>query len=71
MKESEKIALIKILEGFCSINVIKIPIEENPCKNCIFNGCKACKKERIGSKDTKELKDIKRILISKKLLTNN
>ena len=70
MEEDEKIALIQIFYGFCRIKA-KIPIEENPCKDCIFNGCKACEKEWVGSKDVKELKDIKKFLISKKLLTNN
>lgn len=63
--EHKKIALIQIFEGFCKLH------SSNSCKDCIFKGCKACKKAVIGVKDNKELKDIEKILISKNVLTNN
>lgn len=63
--EHEKMGLIQIFEGFCKLH------SSNYCKDCIFKGCKACKKSVIGVKDNKELKDIKKILISKNVLTNN
>ena len=66
MKNSNKIAYIKIFEGVCSLMIDKYG--DNPCKHCIFYNCNACEKELISARDEQSLQQIEKI-ISKKLLT--